>query len=440
MSTYSDVESAPTNREPFMTIIRWTTLITLTLAVSLASADLQSYLSGVPDYYWYYGCSPTSGGELIGYWDNQPGYGNLYHGTAPMYAGSGYQAIDEMISSTEHNAATFNGAECTHDNSPPAGDTGPNSVACFMHTDPSDGDSYEWNIATGMRRYAAYDDPDTSTNESMDFHSFVYYAPYAGWSSTWNAAAFTFEDLMYEVDAGHPMMLNLSLDGGGHSVVAYGYWERDDGSRWFAVRDTWQDGISDGAYGVAAIGDSGQEWWRWEENEAGEQFGYAYYVDDAIFFVPNDRGPITAAGTWSDPYAIDHQFATIEGSLGAAGEEDWYMVYLGEGERLVATTQDDEGDSSSIDTEILVVEPTLSQGWTYDGFWSGYTNTDYAMRQADQEGWWRVGVRGSSGSETGDYVLTLYHSEAPEPGTLALMGMGLAALVAWRRRRRAIIL
>ena len=220
MSTYSDVESAPTNREPFMTIIRWTTLITLTLAVSLASADLQSYLSGVPDYYWYYGCSPTSGGELIGYWDNQPGYGNLYHGTAPMYAGSGYQAIDEMISSTEHNAATFNGAECTHDNSPPAGDTGPNSVACFMHTDPSDGDSYEWNIATGMRRYAAYDDPDTSTNESMDFHSFVYYAPYAGWSSTWNAAAFTFEDLMYEVDAGHPMMLNLSLDGGGSVMTA----------------------------------------------------------------------------------------------------------------------------------------------------------------------------------------------------------------------------
>ena len=51
--------------------------LSLVLLLSLAAvavADTQYWMSGVPDYYWYNGCSPTSGGTLVGYWDHQPGY------------------------------------------------------------------------------------------------------------------------------------------------------------------------------------------------------------------------------------------------------------------------------------------------------------------------------------------------------------------------------
>ena len=36
-------------------------------------------ISGVPAYYWYRGCGPTSAGMIIGYWDGH-GYSNLVVG------------------------------------------------------------------------------------------------------------------------------------------------------------------------------------------------------------------------------------------------------------------------------------------------------------------------------------------------------------------------
>ncbi len=41
-------------------------------------------LSGQPEYLWWYGCSPTSGGMLMGYWAGK-GYNQLLPGVAnPM--------------------------------------------------------------------------------------------------------------------------------------------------------------------------------------------------------------------------------------------------------------------------------------------------------------------------------------------------------------------
>lgn len=402
-------------------------------------ADTQYWLSNVPDYYWYHGCSPTSGGTMFGYWDNQTGYEDLYDGTAPMFAGAGYQAIDEIISSTEHNAATYVNNECTHDNTPPPGDTGPNSIGCFMHTNASGGSS-QWNIATGLRRYADYDDPDTATNESYDFHSLIHYTPRPTWPDYMNEAAFTFWDYKREIDFGRPVHLSCSLDaaGSGHSVVGYGYWLDDSGDYWYAVRDTWQDGDSHSTYGVTATMDSGQEWWLWDLRESGESFGEAYFVNNGRYFIPNDDGPMEETTDYGDTFdtaePINALVETIYADL-TSDDWDYYMMWMDEGDRIVAMTQDNEGYGGAIDTVMTLYNPSYTSGWQNDDFWSS-TYTSHLFYEADEVGWWRIEVHGYDSGVTGDYVLEVLRQPIPEPGTVALFALGLVALGAKLRRRR----
>ena len=404
----------------------------------MAQADAPYWLSNVPDYRWYNGCSPTSGGMMFGYWDNQTGYGDLYAGgDAPMFAGSGYQSIDEIISSTEHNSATYVDNECTHDNTPPAGDTGPNSIGCFMHTD-ADGGSSQWNIATGLRRYADYDDPDTETDESYDFHSLMHYTPRPTWPEYLNDAAFTFGDYRREIDAGRPVHLSCSLDAGGHSVVGYGYWIDDSDNYWYAARDTWQDGNSDGVYGVTATMDSGQEWWLWDVAESGENFGEAYYVNNARYFIPNDDGPMEETTDYGDSFAdaepVEALVETIYADL-TADDWDYYRIWMDEGDRIVAMTQDNEGYGDAIDTYMRLYDPYEDYIAYCDDFWSG-TYTSHFFYTADEAGWWRVAVHGYDSSVTGDYVLELLRQPIPEPATIALFALGLVGLGAKLRKRK----
>jgi len=414
----------------------------LVLLASAIPADEWMVLDNVPDYYWYHGCSPTSGGMLIGYWDNQPGYENLYDGDAPMYAGSGQDAIDDIISSPEHNSATYNATECTHDNTPPAGDIGPNSIACFMHTNPSNGSSQEMDIPTGLRRYAAYDDPDTTINESYDFHSFMYYTPHPnqGWPDWANDSAFEFSDLKREIEAGRPMMLDVSLDAGGHSVVAYGWRVRDDGTQWYAVRDTWQDGNSNGDYGITATTLDGYEWWEWTTPDASDSFGDAYYIDHGVYFIPDPDGPLTESSDFPDSFGdaleIDHPVETIYAQLNDGSDVDYYSIWLDSGDRLVALTQDDEGGTASIDTVLYLYDPSGNLEIYSNDFWGSDSNLSYLWFEADEAGWWRISVEGDSGA-TGYYALSVFRDPVPEPSALVLFGLGLAVLLRRTRKRTA---
>jgi hypothetical protein len=412
-----------------------TRLSALAVAVALAAcvptaADTQYWLDDVPNYNWYGGCAPTAGGTAIGYWDHQPGYGNLYHGTAPLYADDSQDPLDDIyhaIASQEHLGSTYNRDECTHTD-------GPNSLACFMHADPDrSGSAASRNIATGMRRYAEWDNPETSTNESANFSSVLYCAPQTTWSEERNRASMGFDDLRWEIDHGRPLMLGLSLDGGGHEVLAYGYRVDDMGNEWFAVRDTWQDGDSNGSYGIISETIDDREWWRWDEH-SGQSFGAGYYIDHGTPFVPDDDGPVDEAqvGEFSDSIAdawtIDTSIETIYGGL-SSGDEDWYRVWLDAGESYVAMTQDDEGYDTAIDTMIRLYNP--------DGNYVNYTNDTFGIPgvsllwwEADKSGWWSFAVAPGGYNGEGQYALNTYHRDMhnPEPGTILMLCVGLAGV------------
>ena len=308
-----------------------------------------------------------------------------------------------------------------------------------MHTTPGAGASYDWNIATGLRRYAAW---DGGGKTAYDFNSILGYTATPSWPTWANDASFTFQDLRGEIDAGRPLLLNLSLNGGGHSVVAYGYWEDAIGTPWYAVRDTWQDGNSNGTYGVVSQMNKGQEWWQWDLEATGDTPGADYYVSNAVPFAPNPGGAVHESSDYGNVFAnafqVDVCEETFYASLSNTGDFDFFKIWMNPGDRLWAMTQDDQGFTQSIDTLLQLYDPEAQLvEYSYDFWGAGNTGTSYLLYQADQSGWWRVAVSGHNASVTGNYALSLNLEPIPEPATLVLLAGGLATLLLRRRRRTA---
>ena len=238
-------------------------------------------LGDVPEYVWWYGCTPTSAGMLMAYWNDQPGRGNLYKkGDAQFWNGDGTSGTRRMVSSQGHIDQSGG-----HDLAGCAGTTD-QSLSCFLHTDPSAGGTYWWDIAPGIEGFVEWD--DTSAYDMKDAYDATAVMEDVAWWQT-PGHAFNFQDLKNEIDAGRPMLLDLQTYQGdwyGHSVVAYGY--QDDmfqvkvplpgGGQTdltvggFAVRDTWANGTGqsdwfDWNYNVVTpiIDGDGVEWWPFVE-------------------------------------------------------------------------------------------------------------------------------------------------------------------------------
>jgi len=177
--------------------------IILTFGVAPTRAT-QTILSGVPVYYWWHGCSPTSGGMLVGYYDALPGYGNL------------------IADSTAADPAFPNNIIHTNDGVD-------NSIGDFMDTTWVAGGTSDPKIASGIEAYIEWDDPTTAINESLAAtawneytHDPEYMAP------GYVAGEFTWADYVAEIDAGYPMLLSWGTpNGSGHTTIGIGYDDND---------------------------------------------------------------------------------------------------------------------------------------------------------------------------------------------------------------------
>jgi len=244
-------------------------------------------LPGVPEYVWWYGCSPTAGGMMVGYWDGRPGFGNLYDGDASIWSGDGSQGTKSMVASTAHIVSgTEHGytyGDWHNSTSYPSHEANPNCVADFIKT--VNGGTTYFDIAPGLEAYCEWDNPQTAVNES--YPATATSTDVAYWGTP--GQAFSYGDLKAEIDADRPLMLSVLCHDGtewvGHSIVAYGY--QDDLFQikiptggtpldltvgGIAVMDTWSNGTAfsnwlDWDYNVfsSTMDGDGVEWWPFAE-------------------------------------------------------------------------------------------------------------------------------------------------------------------------------
>jgi hypothetical protein len=243
-------------------------------------------LTGVPSYTWYHGCSPTSGGMLMGYWAEH-GYPKLLPGvTNPMVQSA---AVDNDISSPQHNV---------HDTY--VGHTA-NSIADFMKT--VDGGTYLNNIAPGLAAWSNYCGVGVKTCYDAEVAYF--------------GGSFTYSNFVGQINAGDPMLLNLMTYAPGegwvgHTVMAYGYQANMfnlriyNGRQYvdvtvpgFAVMDTWNIGVGPGKQ-ASWVGWNGQtvyaqlingvDWWPFLDMTLTNGYFYTnqwdWEVEDGDFYQP----------------------------------------------------------------------------------------------------------------------------------------------------------
>jgi len=216
--------------------------------------------SNVPEYDWRNGCSPTSAGMMMGYYDLN-GYNSLYYqkliprGPAELstFVPSSQRA-NKAISSSQHISDYY--IDYGHSGDDPCDGNlttchgGGNCLADFMGTSQDmdwltitsncstsglskpinpDGQSRFWNyLNENALPWTTIDDWDGCFWETSGMYGIAEYVQYKGYgvSSLYNqyiheriSGGFTFANFKAEIDAGRPALLHLD----GHTMLAYGY-------------------------------------------------------------------------------------------------------------------------------------------------------------------------------------------------------------------------
>jgi hypothetical protein len=215
-------------------------------------------LSGAPTYDWWYGCSPTSAGMMVGYYDRK-GYGGLSYSNlvrggvaeSTTFGISAWSALAQSaIASSGHVSHYYvSGYDASGDDLAGRTVAEYDSLADFMGTSQ---DSY--GNRNGMTTFFYYTDGSAFTaKDSLDYgiqdkdgaYGIWEYLNYAGYavplSSVYTqhifgedyANGFTFADYKAEIDAGRVVMIQVT----GHSMFGYGYGDNDT----VYFYNTWDD-------------------------------------------------------------------------------------------------------------------------------------------------------------------------------------------------------
>jgi hypothetical protein len=236
----------------------------------------------VPAYEWWFGCAPTAGTMVAGYWDSN-GYPDLIPGDAAFQTDEvnesiassgdgqyvdGTTAVVPGTPGTGHipDYALFDGVDDMtwpvpyadlseetiqqREGITPHAD---NSMADFMKTSWSSegltfGGSFPSNMETGIELYFSY-------------------RGYAADAELQPWGVFTWETLTSEIDAGRPFLLGVDSSGNGladHAVTCIGY---DTSTMQFAIYDTWDQNV---------------HWHEFKPETPGDAWG----ISDAILIDP----------------------------------------------------------------------------------------------------------------------------------------------------------
>jgi len=235
-------------------------------------------LSGTCNYDWWYGCSPTSAGMLMGYydrkllWDGLTYYSLVPGGAAETNSYGGGGGLDfngdatpdlkcnKVIASSGHIADYYiAGYGGSGDDQPPF--HADDCLADFMGTSQdsggnSNGSTSFWYWTDGTKYYArdafnrghAGDDGMYGMADYLDYRGYGSGDPttdtnfFTQLTDNEHANGFTFAEYRAEIDAGRPVLIHVE----DHTMLGCGY---DTATNRVYVYDTWDDNDGGGSHG-----------------------------------------------------------------------------------------------------------------------------------------------------------------------------------------------
>jgi len=419
-------------------------------------------LPGAPSYDWWYGCSPTSAGMLMGYYDNN-GYAGLYYtnlvpgGSAELetFVGppTGSAALaNNAIASARHISDYYTGPFGASGDDVVGAPTGSlNCLADFMGTSQdaagnSNGSTTFWywtssgnptayrftsddavaggvTTSSGMYgvgeyvQYSGYDyvnptpDPlNTSSPQPVGSRDDRLYNQYI---DTQAAGGFSYQDYVNEIDAGRGVLVHIEE----HTMFGYGYVA---GAPIISVYDTWApSGQNPGTLTWGGLYGTAQR---------------QHYGVTVLELTGGDEGTVPELEiAWGGPNGPDH----IEG-LVCQRHEIWAHVdWLGhEGELfdidMASVHWSISGGLDEIDWAPGIHDPHAVSEWFLWATVHLDPDLPYCTILAVDADIASYDLFGDS-RERWSNIITVH--VVPEPTTLALLaGGGLMALV--RRRRK----